>query len=224
MSTLHLYYAPGACSFVPHTMLEAVGVEYEPRLVKLHKRENDEAPFRTVNPRGQVPVLVHGTEVITQIVAIVGYLDALFPEQQFLPQEALARARTLELLAWMNNTVHPTFTHVFMPFKFTDDAAAQEQLRSFNAGLYRKLLEELQSIVIGSGAASGGWLGGGRHFGPLDAYALTLTRWGSLAGIDPEGFVALWPYVQRVAGVPAVARTLERERIKLNMYAPPLAQ
>lgn len=220
-TTLQLYYAPGACSFVPHTLLEAAGAAYEPRMVKLHKRENDEAPFRAVNPRGQVPVLVHGSEVITQIVAIVAYLDALFPEQHFLPHEALARTRALELLAWMNNTVHPTFTHVFMPFKYSDDAQVQDKLKGFNATQYRRLLDELQAIVIASGAASGGWLGG-PAFGPLDAYALTLTRWGSIAGIDPEGFAALWPYVQRVAGVPAVARAIERERLKLNLYAPPL--
>ncbi|WP_326537980.1 glutathione S-transferase family protein [Pseudorhodoferax sp.] len=220
-TNLQLYYAPGACSFVPHTLLETAGAAYEPRMVKLHKRENDEPPFRAVNPRGQVPVLVHGSEVITQIVAIVSYLDALFPEQNFLPREALARTRAMELLAWMNNTVHPTFTHVFMPFKYSDDAGAQEQLRQFNAGQYRKLLEELQGIVIGTGAASGGWLGG-PSFGPLDAYALTLTRWGSMAGIDPEGLAALWPYVQRVASVPSVARVVERERLKLNLYAPPL--
>ncbi|MFT3718745.1 glutathione S-transferase family protein [Pseudorhodoferax sp.] len=219
-ATLQLYYAPGACSFVPHTLLEAAGAAYEPRMVKLHKRENEEPPFLAVNPRGQVPVLVHGSEVITQVPAIVYYLDALFPEQRFLPREVLARTRALELLAWMNNTVHPIFTHVFRPYLYSDDAGVQEQLRRFNAVRYRALLEELQAAVIAGGAAGGGWLGGAA-FGPLDAYALTLTRWGSIAGIDPEGFAALWPYVQRVAAVPAVARAIERERLKLNLYAPP---
>ncbi|KQP12198.1 glutathione S-transferase family protein [Pseudorhodoferax sp. Leaf267] len=222
MPRLQLYFAPGACSFVPHCLLEASGAEFEPRLVKLHKRENDEAPFRAVNPRGQVPVLVHGEQTITQILAIVGYLDALFPEHRFLPGEPLARARAMELLAWMNNTVHPTFTHVFMPFKYSDDADVQAQLKSFNAGQYRKLLQELQDTVAQAGAATGGWLGGAA-FGPLDAYALTLTRWGTIAGIDPEGLPLLWAYVQRVAQEPAVARAMQRERLQLNLYTPPLA-
>ena len=222
MSTLQLYFGPGACSFVPHTLLEASGAAYEPRLVKLHKRENDDAPFRSLNPRGQVPVLVHGEEVITQIVAIVTYLDALFPERHFLPQAPLARARAMELLAWMNNTVHPTFTHVFMPHKYSDDADVQAKLKSFNAGQYRTLLEELQSHVQRSGAATGGWLVG-TDFGPLDAYALTLTRWGTIAGIDPQGLPLLWDYVRRVAAHPPVARAIERERLQLNLYKDPAA-
>jgi len=38
---LELYFAPGACSFVPHVALEAVkaatGQAFEPKLIKLHK-------------------------------------------------------------------------------------------------------------------------------------------------------------------------------------------
>ena len=38
--TLKLYFAPGACSFVPHTLLETAGEPFEPVMVKLHKGEN----------------------------------------------------------------------------------------------------------------------------------------------------------------------------------------
>ncbi len=217
--SLQLYFGPGACSFVPHVLLEASGAPFEARMVKLHKGEQNEAAYRALNPRGQVPVLVHGEAVVTQIVAIVSYLDALFPEQNFLPREPLARARALELLAWMNNTVHPTFTHVFMPFKFSDDAATQAELKRYNAQVYRALLQELQQRVQAAGA---GWLGGDA-VGPLDAYALTLTRWGGMAGVDPESLPVLWAFVQRVARQPAVERAMQRERLQLNLYQPPLA-
>ena len=56
--TLKLYFAPGACSFVPHTLLETAGASYEPVLVKLHKQENYTPEFKALNPRSQVPVLV----------------------------------------------------------------------------------------------------------------------------------------------------------------------
>ena len=39
----------------------------------------------------------------------------------------------------------------------------------------------------------------------LDAYALTLLRWGTIAGINPEHYPELWAHVQRTALVPAVA-------------------
>ena len=212
--SMKLYFAPGACSFVPHSLLEAAGADYEPTLVKLHKGEQNEPAFKAVNPRGQVPVLVDGENTITQIVAIVTYLDARFPEQQFLPRDALARTKVLETLAWMNNTVHPTFTHVFMPYKFAGSEVAQTELKSFNAKVYAGLLGEIEQMVANK---SGEFLGGDK-FGPLDAYALTLLRWGGFAQIDPTGYPKLWAHVQKVAQLPGVARAIDRERLQLNLY------
>ena len=211
--TLKLYFGPGACSFVPHALLETAGEPFEPVLVKLHKQENLSAEYHAMNPRGQVPVLVDSEEVITQIVAIVSHLNERFPQCNFLPREPLARTRVLETLAWMNNTVHPTFTHVFMPYKFTDDESAQAAIKSFNAKQYGGMLGEIEAMA----QKASPYLGG-EHFGPLDAYALTLLRWGGFAGHDPQGFPALWALVQRVAALPAVARAIERERLQLNVY------
>ena len=115
--SLTLYFAPGACSFVPHCLLEASGVAYEPTMVKLHKGEQNSDEYKAINPRGQVPVLVNNGQVITQIVAIALHLDQIFPQAGFLPTEPVARAQAISTLAWMNNTVHPTFTHIFMPQK-----------------------------------------------------------------------------------------------------------
>jgi glutathione S-transferase len=217
--TLKLYFAPGACSFVPHTLLEASGEAFEPVMVKLHKGEHHGPEYKALNPRSQVPVLVDGEHVITQILAIITYLNDRFPQMGYLPAEPLARARVMETLAWMNNTVHPTFTHIFMPQKFTDNTAVHGDLKTYNTALYRGLLGELQALVQRATAAGQPWLGGA-HFGPMDAYSLTLTRWGSIAGINPLDFPDLWAFVQRVAAQPAVARVVERERLQLNLCQP----
>ena len=217
--TLKLYYASGAGSFVPHTMLELAGATFEPVLVKLHKNEQDSPEYRAINPRGQVPALVDDGQVITQILAQVAYIDGLFPENAFIPREPLARARFVEALAWMNNTVHPAFTHIFLPHKFTDDAAAQQAIQAHARAQYPVLLAELQDRVRAAHAAGDDWLGG-VHCGPLDTYALTLLRWGGIAGINPEATPLLWAHVQRTAQVPAVARAIARERLQLNLYRP----
>ena len=215
--TTKLYFAPGACSFVPHALLETAGEPFEPVLVKLHKGENYTPQYKAINPRSQVPVLVDGGETITQIVAIVSWLNDRFPQCNFLPREPMARARVLETLAWMNNTVHPTFTHVFMPHKFAGTPEAQAEIKSFNAGLYGAMLAEIEAMA-GQAADAGKPYLAGEHFGPLDAYALTLLRWGGYAGHDPQGYPSLWALVQRIALLPAVARAIERERLQLNVY------
>ncbi|MBA3772967.1 MAG: glutathione S-transferase family protein [Ramlibacter sp.] len=217
--TLKLYFSPGACSFVPHALLEAAGEPFEPVLVKIHKGENYTPEYKAVNPRSQVPVLVDGGEVITQVVAIVNYLNDRFPQFNFLPKEPMARTRVLETLAWMNNTVHPTFTHVFLPAKFAGTPEAQAEVKAFNAGLYGTLLTELDAMARKAAEEGRPYLAG-QHFGPVDAYALSLLRWGGFAGHDPEGYPSLWDLVQRVAKLPPVARAMERERLQLNVYKP----
>lgn len=217
--SLQLYFAPGACSFVPHVLLEMSGAEFEPCIVKLHKGEQNSADYQAINPRGQVPVLVNGGQPITQILAIVLHLDQLFPQMGFLPTEPMARAQALSTLAWMNNTVHPTFTHIFRPDKFSDQPDVQAALKPFNVQLFRGMLGELQALVQALASQGLPWLSGER-FGPLDAYSLTLTRWGTIAGIAPDVHPELWAFVEKVAAEPAVARVMARERLQLNMTAP----
>ncbi len=213
--SIKLFFAPGACSFVPHAALELAGATFEPMVVKLHKGEQRSPEYLALNPRGQVPVLVDGTDVVTQIPAIALHIDSLFPQAGLLPASGMARTRALQTLMWMNNTVHPTFTHVFMPQKFTADEAAQTAVKAHAVQAYRELLGEMEALA----AAASPWLGGAQP-GVLDAYALTLLRWGGYAGIDPTTLPATWDLAQRFAAVPAVARAVERERLQLNVYKP----
>jgi glutathione S-transferase len=224
MAKFKLYFAPGACSFVPHAMLQIAGADFEPVMVKLHKGEQNSADYKAINPRGQVPVLVVNPEsdspvVLTQIVAIISYLNDVFPAANFLPTEPLAKARAMSTLAWMNNTVHPTFTHIFMPQKFTYNPAIHADLKSYNTPLLAQQLADIEALA-GAAQAQGRAFLMGDALGPIDAYAITLLRWGSMSGIDPTGFACAWAHVQKLAAVPAVARVIERERLQLNLSPP----
>jgi len=214
---IELYFAPGACSFVPHVGLEAVkaatGEDFKPNLVKLHKGEQKTPEYLALNPNGQVPVLVVDGKPLSQIIAICDYLDRSFPKGGLLPTDSWRRARALSQLAWMNNTVHPTFTHWFRPYEFTDHEAAQAEVKRFAVEKFRKHLERLQEW---SKVANPYWFGDQVSF--HDAYCFTLLRWGGYAGIDPDSVPQLKAYVERVTQAPPVAAALERERVKLDTY------
>jgi len=134
---LELYFAPGACSFVPHVGLEAIkaatGEDFKPNLVKLHKNENRTPEYLAMNPNGQVPVLVVDGKPLTQIVAICDYLDRHFPQAGLLPVESWARAQALSQLAWFNNTVHTSFTRWFRTGYFADSEGAQAEIKRLAA-------------------------------------------------------------------------------------------
>jgi glutathione S-transferase len=215
-----LYYAPGACSLVPHAALEAVkaatGADFEPQLVKFHKGENKTPEFLAMNPNGQVPVLMVDGQPLTQVPAIGDYLDRRFPAAQLLPADPWQRARAMALLAWMSNSVHPTFTHVFRPEKFIDTEAAQAEVRRFNLSVYAKLMERMQGLA----AEAAPWLAGA-HPTLADYYALVLFRWAGLGGIDPDTLPAYRDYAARVAALPPMAAALAREGLPLSMYKKP---
>lgn len=214
---LELYFAPGACSFVPHVGLEAIraatGETFEPRLVKLHKGEHRTPEYLAMNPNGQVPVLVAEGKPLDQIVAICDYLDRRFPGARLLPTETWARAQAMSRLAWMNNTVHPTFTHVFRAGEFAESEAAQAEVRKVASVRFRTYLERIQAWLKD---ASPYWYG--KHVSFHDAYAFTFLRWGGYAGIDPKSLPAYLAYVERLMQAPPIAAALERERIKLDTY------
>jgi glutathione S-transferase len=214
---MKLYYGPGACSFVPHAALEvikaATGTDFETQTVKLHKGEQRTPEYLALNPLGLVPVLVEDGKPLNQILAICDYLDRRYPQAGLLPADPWQRAQALSMLAWMNNSVHPTFTHVFRPTNFASGEAAQEDVKALAVTRFREHLERIQAMI---GHASPWLLGDKPSF--ADFYALVFLRWGGFAAIDPASLPAYKAFVDRVAALPAVASAMAREGINLDTY------
>ncbi len=210
---IQLYFAPGACSFVPHVALEAAKAEFEPKLVKLHRGEHRTPEYLAMNPNAQVPVLVVDGKPLTQIVAICDYLDRRFPQAGFLPAEPWERAQALSQLAWMNSTPHPTMTRVFFPERYAESEAGHDEVKRRAAEELRGCLERVQGMIRG---ANPYWFGSRVSF--HDAYAFTLLRWGGYAGIDPNALPVYKAYVDRVMQAGPVKAAMARERIALDTY------
>ncbi len=173
---MKLYYGPGACSFVPHVGLEAIkaasGEDFEAQSVKLHKGEQRTPEYLALNPLGLVPLLVVDGKPLNQILAICDHLDRCFPQAGLLPADPWQRAEAMSHFAWMNNTVHPTFTRIFRPGNFVDSDAAQAELKSKALAAFREHLERIQAMTA---HAAPFLLGERLSF--VDAYALTFLRW-----------------------------------------------
>jgi glutathione S-transferase len=214
---IELYFAPGACSFVPHVALEAIrlatGEGFEPKLVKLHRGEHRTPEYLAMNPDGLVPVLVVDGQPITQIVAICDWLDRRHPGVGLLPRGDWERTQAISTLLWMNNTAHPTFTRIYMPGKFARSEAAIAEVKSEGVARFAEILQRIEERVASMPGPY--WLG--ERVSVIDAYALTLLRWGTLGGIDLARFPTYKAYVERLAQAPAVAAAIERERLQLFM-------
>jgi glutathione S-transferase len=116
-------------------------------------------------------------------------------------------------LAWMNNTVHPTFNQAFMPDRYAESEEARKEVRRGAIERYRPCLERIQGWVAG---AAPFWFGARLSF--HDAYAFALLRWGGLVGIDPASLPGYRAYLDRVMQAGPVAAALARERVKLDTF------
>lgn len=214
---IELYYGSGACSLVPHVGLEAIraatGDAFEPRALKLHKGEQRSPDYLALNPLGLVPLLVVDGKPLSQILAICDYLDRRYPQAGLLPVDSWQRAQAMSTFAWMNNTVHPTFTRIFRSQNFAAGEAAQSEIRQIAEGMFHGHLERIQEMTE---KAAPFLLGEKLSF--IDAYALVFLRWGGLAGIDPASLPTYKAYVDRLAAVPPVAAAIAREGIKLDTF------
>ncbi len=89
-------YWRSSCSYRVRIALGLKGLAWESIPVHLVKGEQRDPGYVAHNPSGFVPTLVleDGTELV-QSMAILDYLEAVYPDPALLPADPLARARVL---------------------------------------------------------------------------------------------------------------------------------
>ena len=83
------------------------GIETERVYVNLFKGEQRAEAFRAVSPFGLVPVLEHEGQRIFQSLAMIEYLEALYPDPSVIPSDPAGRARVKGLALAIAADIHP---------------------------------------------------------------------------------------------------------------------
>jgi maleylpyruvate isomerase len=84
------------------------------------------AEFRAVNPQMRVPALeLSGGEVLTQSLAIIEYLDEIYPDPPLLPADAVERARVRAAAQLIGCDIHPLNNLIVL--KYLKGALKHEQ-------------------------------------------------------------------------------------------------
>ena len=69
---------------------------------------NRKPEFRAINPQMRVPALAEGSgEILIQSLAMIEYLDEVYPQPPLLPADALARARVRAIAQIIACDIHP---------------------------------------------------------------------------------------------------------------------
>jgi maleylacetoacetate isomerase len=150
--SLELYtYWRSSASYRVRIALNLKSLPYVTHAVNLMKDGGEQfgAQYRAVNPQSRVPTLVHDGQRVTQSLAIIEYLDEVFPGTRLIPKDPVDRARVRMLSQIIACDIQPlqnTSTTKYLKDKLhLDEAAISQWLRewitrgldAFNAQLER---------------------------------------------------------------------------------------
>ncbi|MCB0366059.1 MAG: maleylacetoacetate isomerase [Bdellovibrionaceae bacterium] len=105
---LYSYYR-SSCSYRVRIALNLKGIVYE--YIPLHLvnegGEQHLPAYRTINPKREVPTLVHGPFTLSQSMAIIEYLDQFKPSPQLFPKDKQKRALVTQFCEIINSGIQP---------------------------------------------------------------------------------------------------------------------
>ncbi|MBN9019946.1 MAG: maleylacetoacetate isomerase [Rhizobiales bacterium] len=149
MRTLYTFFR-SSTSYRVRIALAVKGLEWEPRYISLPKMEHRSAAYMDINPQGLVPALIDGGLLLAQSLAILEYLDEVYPEPRILPDDPAERAYVRGLAQIVGCDMHPlnnirVLKWLKARWGFSDDDTNEwyrhwiaEGLRAFEATLVRE--------------------------------------------------------------------------------------
>jgi maleylacetoacetate isomerase len=144
---LYEYYRSSAAYRV-RIALNLKGVDYESRPVNLLESEQRSDEYRAINPQGLVPMLEIDGHRLTQSLAILGYLDARYPNQPFLPTAAADRADVVAMAALVACDIHPLNNLRVLRYLKNDLGHSQDDVDRWYAHWISEGLPALEALAV----------------------------------------------------------------------------
>jgi glutathione S-transferase len=203
---MKLYYAPGACSFGIHVLLEEIGKPYQIEAVNFREGAQYKPPYTNVNPKSKVPTLERDDgSILTEFPIIARWLALQNPQANLIPKDPEADIRAMEVMEYVVGTMHPQgFTRLFRTERFAPSASDHEAVKAQG----RENIEKGLAIV--DKALEGKDYLGGRNLSIADAALFYVEYWGAKReGMQlPKNCAA---HFARMMARPAVQRALQQE-------------
>ena len=201
---MKLYFMPGACSLADLIVLDWIGAPHQAIRMDLDSIKSPD--YLAINAGGTVPLLVHGDFLLTENVAILGYLADLHPDAALLGDgSARGRAEVMRWLGFLNSDVHKAFKPLFSPARFLDERDRDDELARNARHHVRLYLKRLEARMEGRD-----WLTGARSV--ADPYLFVVLGWAQAKLVDLQGLPSLARFGDRMASDPGVRAALRAEQ------------
>ena len=196
---MKLYYSPGACNQAAHILLHETGLPHESEAVDLRAhRTASGKDYYAINPKGAVPALEIGEDVLTENGAVLQYIGDKGGNDTLLPGAGLERYRVIEWLAYLGSDVHKSFGALWNP-------ASSDDAKQAARDLVGKKFDFIEQSLDGRDYLAG------PSMTVADPYLFAMLGWTKMHGID----LAKWPNLaslrRRMEDRPTVQTVLRAE-------------
>lgn len=150
---LKLYsYWRSSAAYRVRIALNLKGLEYaiEPVHLVRDGGQQHSDDYAAVNPQELVPALRHGERVLTQSLAILEYLDEIWPEPALLPDDSAGRARVRALAQLVACDIHPLNNLRVMQFFDREWNVPQAERELWTQHWMRTGFQALEDMLVGS--------------------------------------------------------------------------
>ncbi len=198
---MKLYYAPAACSLVPHIVLREIGAPFTLEKVDTAKHLTQAGTdYYAINPKGQVPLLqLDDGSLLGEGPVIVQYIADQARATSLMPAAgSIERYRVMEWQNYITSELHKSFSPLFSS-EF--DAKAKATVH----GALRKKYEWVDNQLTGRDHLTG------EAFTAADAYLFVVTGWAKFVDLNLSGLPNLDAFLKRVAARPAVREAMKAE-------------
>lgn len=204
MTTYRLFHMPGACSRVAMNALCELQIPFDDAAVNIFQGEQRAPPYLSKNPKGKVPALQVGDNILTELAAILIYLDGQNPGQLLPPTEdPVVRAQHWADLIWCSNTLHAIARSIFMPARIAPGAEAAVR-ETANAQL-APIVADIERRI-----GDGWWHG--EVWSITDVYVSWCLGMAAMGGFELGAHPSIVAHAERVRSRPSFEDALDRER------------
>jgi glutathione S-transferase len=106
--TITLYNAPqSTCSQKVRICLWEKGLKFQEEKLDLFKGDQLTPEYKSINPNGVVPSLVHDDNIVIDSSVIIEYLEEQFPETPLSPETPIGRAHMREWMRFFEEVPTP---------------------------------------------------------------------------------------------------------------------
>ena len=196
---MKLYYSPGACSQAAHIVLHETGLKHDSEAVDIRaKKTASGGDYLAINPKGAVPALGIGDEILTENGAILQYIGDKAGNETLLPGAGMERYRVIEWLAYLGSDVHKSFGPLFSP-------ASSDDIKQGARDLAGKRFDFLEASLEGKDYLTG------PSMSVADPYLFAMLGWTGHLGIDLGKWPNLAALRKRIEERPAVRAMMRAE-------------